>query len=550
MRETNIKVFISLLIIMIIAVGLRLWSLGHVPASLDWDEASLGYNAFSILQTGKDEYGKAFPIILESLGDFKPALYVYLIIPFIKLFGLNEMSIRLPAVIFGSLTVLTTYFIALELFKRRKIALVSSFLLAVSPWSIQFSRFASEAMIGLSLNLLMVLFFLKAFRRPWMLVLSAIFGALALYSYQSEKVFLPLLILSLIIIYFKNIIKIQKKYIISAIFIFILISLPLAYSSLTNTQALNRAKDTSFLNKPNGVMTDKLSERLYYDVSRNDLFGKVFDNRRVVYGKEILNNYLSHFDLNYLFLKGDVNPRHKAPGMGNLYLIELPFLLLGLYFLISRKFNKESKLLIITWMLITPVAASVTWEVPHSIRSLNFLPTFQIITAIGIVYAYEYVRNKKWNRFINYSIFGCILVLAVFNFVYYLNQYFVQYNYFNSSDWQYGYAQLVPEVEKVYDQYDKIIVSDEKPFDQSYIFFLYNLKFPPKKYLQEAHSSPRSFDKFVFRKITNEDFQRKNSRTLIIGRPGDFPGDGNLGNIKTIYFLNGEEMGRIVSTEN
>ena len=161
LMKLNKKISLWLLGIVIIAVVLRLWQLDSVPPSLDWDEASWGYNAYSLLRTGKDEYGKFLPVVTRSLNDYKPALYAYLDVPSIALFGLNDFAVRLPNAIFGILTVLTTYFLVKELFKRRDLALLSSFLLAISPWSIQFSRFAHEGMVGLEFNLLMILFLLK-----------------------------------------------------------------------------------------------------------------------------------------------------------------------------------------------------------------------------------------------------------------------------------------------------------------------------------------------------------------------------------------------------
>src|SRR5215469_1838474 len=87
--------------IIIIASILRLWQIANVPPSPDWDEVALGYNAYSILQTGKDEYGSFLPIVLRSYDDYKPALYTYLVIPFIRIFGLNIVAVRLPAAIIG-----------------------------------------------------------------------------------------------------------------------------------------------------------------------------------------------------------------------------------------------------------------------------------------------------------------------------------------------------------------------------------------------------------------------------------------------------------------
>ena len=157
-------------IIIFVAIVLRFWQLGNIPPSPDWDEASLGYNAYSIMATGRDEYGKFLPVILRSFDDYKPGLYAYLIIPFIKLIDLNIIAVRLPSAIFGVLAVIGTYFLVKELFKKThlslrypasNVALLTSLLLALSPWHLQFSRIAFEAQVGLSLNIFSILFFVK-----------------------------------------------------------------------------------------------------------------------------------------------------------------------------------------------------------------------------------------------------------------------------------------------------------------------------------------------------------------------------------------------------
>src|ERR1035437_1339725 len=153
-----------LLLIIIVAAFIRLYQIGKVPASPDWDEAALGYNAYSIMLTGKDEYGKFLPVVLQSFDDYKPALYSYLVIPFIKIFGLSVVAVRLPSVLFGALSILAIFFIIKELFDKGVtvgnikidsdiLALVTCFLVAISPWHIQFSRIGFEANVGLSFNL-------------------------------------------------------------------------------------------------------------------------------------------------------------------------------------------------------------------------------------------------------------------------------------------------------------------------------------------------------------------------------------------------------------
>src|SRR5579872_6857837 len=92
-----------LVLIVFIACLLRFWQLGNTPSSPDWDEVALGYNAYSISETGRDEYGAFLPVVMRSFNDYKPALYSYLIIPVIKTFGLSVFSIRVPSALFGVL---------------------------------------------------------------------------------------------------------------------------------------------------------------------------------------------------------------------------------------------------------------------------------------------------------------------------------------------------------------------------------------------------------------------------------------------------------------
>lgn len=174
----NIERFIpiSLFLIIFIAGLLRLWQIGNVPPSPDWDEAALGYNAYSILNTGRDEYGKFLPLVLRSFDDYKPGLYAYFIIPFLYIFGLTLSVVRLPSVIFGLISIFVLYFLVKEILNNngfineKIVGLLSSFMLAISPWHIQFSRIAFESNVGMAFNLLGVFTFLKGLKVQFILL--------------------------------------------------------------------------------------------------------------------------------------------------------------------------------------------------------------------------------------------------------------------------------------------------------------------------------------------------------------------------------------------
>jgi len=550
-------VLVILMGIIILAAGLRLWQLGNIPPSPDWDEVALGYDAYSIIHTGRDEFGKFLPVVLRSFDDYKPALYAYLAVPAIAIFGLNVFAVRFPSAVSGIISVIAVFFLVQELFRNYRykdwLALTASFMLAVSPWSLQFSRVGFEANVGDCLNLLAALFFVKSINnRRWLLFLSALFAGLSIYVYQSEKVFTPLFVFLLAVIYWRELLKIPKKYLLTMIIFGLIIVAPMLFYITTNRAALLRVTGTSIFSYQTELLKID-TQKLQRDKNNNDKLGLVLDNRRVVYAVTIVSGYISHFDPNWLFISGDID-RHHAPGMGILYLFELPLILLGIYALLFGEFNKKTKLVILGWFLLAPLPASITTGVPHAVRTLNFLPTWQILSALGLVSGclllsrirLQILKVKLWHL-----IAFVFLAFAMFNVSYYLDQYFVQLNHYDSEYWQYGYKQAVDEVKLLQNNYKTILVSDNPPLDKSYMFFLFYLQYPPAEYQQIGKTSSgsfvshHSFGRYTFRPIDwNKDSRLKDA--LIIGSPKEIP--QGVGTIKTIYNLDGTPAIKIVGT--
>ncbi len=306
-----------------LAAGLRLWQLGNVPPSPDWDEVALGYDAYSIIHTGRDEFGQFLPVVLRSFDDYKPALYAYLSIPTVLIFGLTTFAVRLPSAIFGIVSVLAVFFLIKELFRNYRykdyLALLSAFFLAISPWSLQFSRVGFEANVGDALNLLAALFFVKGVNsRRWYLFLSALFAGLSIYVYQSEKVFTPLFILVLAIIFWKQLFAVPKKYLFTVVIFGLIVVAPMLIYITTNRAALLRVTGTSVFSYQTELLKSDI-QKLQQDMANNDKIGLILDNRRFIFASTIIAGYISHFDPNWLFISGDIS-RHHAPGMGLLYL--------------------------------------------------------------------------------------------------------------------------------------------------------------------------------------------------------------------------------------
>src|SRR3989338_266026 len=112
---------ILFLLILVLFLVTRLYKISEIPVSVYWDEASIGYNAYSIAQTGKDEWGEFLPIHFRAFGEFKLPVYIYAVVPFVKLFGLNAFSVRMPAVLFSLGVVILTFFLARKISGDRTI---------------------------------------------------------------------------------------------------------------------------------------------------------------------------------------------------------------------------------------------------------------------------------------------------------------------------------------------------------------------------------------------------------------------------------------------
>lgn len=544
--------------IIVLAIFLRFWQLGAVPVSPDWDEAALGYNAYSILKTGRDEYGTWLPRTLRSFDDYKPPLYAYLAVPSVALFGLNTWATRLPAAVMGVLAVIGAYALVIELFRqlhakaKKQIsefsagvfALSTTFLLAISPWHLQFSRIAFEANVGVTLNIWgLVAFFRGLVSLPWMAI-SAFFFGLSLYAYHSERVFVPLLLLVLSVLWRKELFADRKRVMIGIIIGLLTVS-PLIPVVLDKT-SVTRLKGTSTLSDQTGLLKRSVS-KLEDDRKVGDRVGAIFDNRRIVYAKTLLDGYMSHFSLRWLFLTGD-NDRHHAPDNGLMYLWELPFLLWGI-FAVWRAGGRVAAMLF-AWLLIAPVAASPTSETPHAIRTLVILPALQIFVSAGILNVLGRIKTRLLPTrhrvpWVSLGVAGLVLTGVAANILFYFHMYFVHLNAEYSKFWQYGYKEAVEYAQAHKSEYDKIVVSTS--LEQPHMFFLFFTKYDPVKYLAAGGTSSggfaevkNRFDTYEFRPIDNWAKELHDGSVLYIGSPRELPGDAY-----TIKYLNGEDAVRI-----
>lgn len=486
-----------LVLIFLIGAFLRFYRISDVPVSLYWDEVSSAYNSFSLLHTGKDEFGKTLPLLFRAFEDYKTPANIYLMIVPVALFGLNEFSARFTSAFLGSLLIIVTFFLVRELFGKKIrvygrdintdfVGLLSAFLLGISPWALQFSRTGFEANSGLFFVVSAITLFLGGINRNsrnYYFISMATF-AISLYFYRSIWVFVPLMLLSLFIIFRKEILdKKNIKNTILGIIIFGVLVAPFA-PTMISKQGMTRTRQVNVIS--NSVERTYANAKLQ-DSAGNTFISRIVYNRRIAYVEIIIGNYTKHFRPAYLFLRGDANNRHSVEGMGVMYVWESIFLLLGLFLLMHV--NKRTRYIIVLWLLIAPIPAALSVPSPHALRSMNMLPTLQILSALGLVFIFYYLRGKMKFVYLVF-IFGVIAI-------YFIRYFFSYYDYTafkTSADWADGYKQLATYMEENENKYDKLVVSGH--YWQPYVYFLFYKNYDPKSFQESGSKS--GFGKYIF----------------------------------------------------
>ncbi len=190
MKLSFTKKFWLLPTIIVVAFAIRLYHLGTIPVSLHGDEVGVGYNAYSLVTTGIDEYGKSWPLVLRA--DVAPAIF-YATIPSVAVFGATDFAVRFPSVVIGTISLIVFYFLVRELFDSST-ALVTTVILTISPWHVQISRIAHDAPYGLLLQLIATLCFLRGTKgKSFYILLGCVFFGLSFYAYHSPRLTSPLL---------------------------------------------------------------------------------------------------------------------------------------------------------------------------------------------------------------------------------------------------------------------------------------------------------------------------------------------------------------------
>lgn len=488
------------LLILALVIGsiTRLLWLSRYPVGFTPDEAAFGYNAYSLLLTGRDEWGeswwKLFFTNLRSFGDYKLPLYAFLAIPSVKIFGLTEFAVRLPNAVFGILAIAAIYLLANKLFSRS--GPIAALLLSVSPWHIQLSRGAFEANLATFFLPMGIYLFLES--HPF---LSALFFTAAAYSYHSARLIIPFVFVFLFI-YFRDKFK-------------LVLIIPLLISIMGLTSA--RVADISIFSPTDdwlGVATRRFEARA---LGLPDWIARIFSNKLVYSFSTFSQNYISYFSPNFLFASGAGEPFYgMMPGRGVLYLIELPLIITSLIYFIRRP--SKSYLFIFLLLLVAPIPAALA-KGPGAAanRAVIMLPWLIILLSTVII---------RLPRRLQILLAGVYIVSLFF----FGEDYLFHSPYVSASSMSYGWRELIPRLQPFANRFPDVRFS--RSLSEPHIFVAFYTRYDPRQYQQASASWPRNvkfldqFDGYYLGKYRFGDIHPVDSvtaPTLFIGKPENFP---------------------------
>jgi len=483
------------------------------PPSFNADEAAFGYNAYSLLKTGKDEYGTLLPLRLKSFGDYKMPLYSYLSVPFMAVMGLSETSARALNIFLSLLFPLIVYLLTKELFKKDSYALVAAFISSTSLGLHIVARHAHEAYLAAFLTTL-TFYFLIRFLKNQAVGKGALLAAsllLMLFSYHPGRLFAGLFLVA------SGIYALQQKKVKECVPVFLLVAIVIGVFTISDfIYKPERLKSLLFFSsagiqlKVQELKTEGGIRYLYYPL--------------LVGLRDMTFEHLSYFSPQFLLQNGDTNDRFGYKGMGLITPIEYILFFAGLYFIIRKKEEWRSVFLFI--LFLSPLSASLSWSTSSLTRSLFLLVPISILAAYGLVNVFH--NLKKYVP--SYLFIGFIICSFIFFILSQWDFYLFHYpkRLITIHAWQSGYAEVNIYIKDNYVSTSRFYIT--RDIGMPYIFTLFYQKYPPEKYQKEAHLSAsdeygfgqvEKFDKFVF-EFKNPELLQKGE--VLIGSRDNFKG--------------------------
>ena len=473
----NLKNHWLLILAILLGFLLRFWRVGSLPVILNRDEAALAYNAYLLSETGKDEWGRSWPISLESFGDYKLPGYVWVLVSLFEVFTPTDTIVRLPSVISGTLLILVTFLWIRSLKIPKKFAILGAWLVALLPVSIFYSRMAYEANVGLTLMVaaLWLITDLKSkwnFKRISLLFLILLFG---IFTYNTPWLLLPFFAGYTFLLFpykkrKKSLLLIGMMGVIFLVGVKVFLSLTAQKSGIT-------------------IFSDETiwSEWINYRENLDPRWLWLLGSKYAYWLGLIWQRFWQSFTPDFLVTHGDNHSWHSLPTWGHLSWLVYGAGWIGLVnslkrIIVSLKLLKKSakkKLefkqeIALVFLLFTSISASViTVDSPHATRSLLFFIIWVVFAVKGLEWLY---KLKIWQT---KKVFWFVVISIMFlETIWHSHQLFNTYPK-NQEMFQPGYDSMIQFIDKKSSGKPVAIVD---PSGYSYILTAWYLKMSPETY--------------------------------------------------------------------
>lgn len=492
-----------------LAAVLRLSSLRLLP--LYWEEVALGYDAYSLALTGADHHGNPWPVVaLESFGDWKPAGYVYVLLPFIKVFGLQDWVVRLPSALAGIVLVwaigqITGILVPKNWSGRTKAMWLAMGLTAVSPWALQFARAAWEVNVATTFFTVALWQALLGYQQlqtqkesgsglPKFLILTrwlfaAILVVFAVYTYHAYRLFAPMFVGLLGLYWWWRTSK-KRQLVLTALLptlVVVLGLLPMLLQ-LQSSQISQRWQETSWMADPELLRESATN----LELSQHSLVSRVVYFRGWYYVRAFVLHYFDHLNLGFLFIQGDTNIRHSLIWFGILFHLDA-LAILGLAWWLRRScFDKtwtDFWVVLGLWLVVAIVPAALTTATPHALRILPALPASMVLLAVGWMAVSGWLSSFGSTFWVKSIVIGLIigylgevLVSQVIIWKVYPRQ--------AALAWQVGYPEMIQAVQVLQQQHPDLPVVISRFYGRPAMYYWFYTKANPSSVQAAMATAP------------------------------------------------------------
>ena len=447
-----------------VAAGLllRFWDLAGVPPGLNQDEAVYGYDAYSILMTGRDHMGHPFPFAsLETFGDWSSPLLSYLSIPAIALFGLHVEVLRGVSALVGVFCIPLVYLVAVTLFRRPAAGIVAAWLLAVLPWAVHLSRWAiiptvvptmvAATMLALAWSL--------QHRSQRGIVAAALLAGLTVTAYHAMKIYVPVLLAAAAVMYWPQMRRMRLEPLAYAALVFLAVAGPVLYLTARDPGGGARLAQTSVLRE-------------------HDLTPEL-----------VVRQYVSYFSPGFWFVSGDGDPMHLPAGQGLAPKTLAPLLVAGLlalgYTAVRGRSDgsRRGARFLLAAIALYPLPGMMTLPNPHVLRAVHVIPLLALAGGLGAVSAWDTVaalaraKRPAWDLAPAGALAAAVLAVAVgLELRARYDDYFRRYPTQVAADFRYGIRDALAYAGSHASDYDEVWLDDS---NSSYVYVLFYNRWEP-----------------------------------------------------------------------